>query len=154
MSFSNTKLNKEQMLREKRKKDYQANKGNWEYSFFQKSFDPNEESNRKVLLKPANNIDPNNFHLHINPTLPREEIIFNKYKSGEKISKTEKMMLDNWLEKKTKIIEQDIEDIRILGLASKPVTNEGKTILILEVLCHEIKKNNKYAIANIYLRLM
>jgi hypothetical protein len=154
MSFSNTKLNKEQMLREKRKKDYQANKGNWEYSFFQKTFDPNEESNRKVLLKPANNIDPNNFHLHINPTLPREEIIFNKYQSGEKISKTEKMMLDNWLEKKTKIIEQDMEDIRILGLASKPVTHEGKTVLILEVLCHEIKKKNKYAIANIYLRLM
>ena len=154
MSFSNTKLNKEQLQREKRKKDYQANKGNWEYSFFQKIFDSNEESNRKVLLKPSNNIDPNNFHLHINPTLSREEDIFNKNKSGKKISKTEKMILDNWLDKKQKLIAQDLEDIKILGLASKPTTNEGKTILILEVLCHEIKKNNKDAIVNIFLRLM
>ena len=95
MSFSNTKLNKEQLQREKRKKDYQANKGNWEYSFFQKTFDPNEESNRKVLLKPSNNIDPNNFHLHINPTLSREEDIFNRNKSGKKISKTESPFQQN-----------------------------------------------------------
>jgi hypothetical protein len=155
MSFYNSKsTTKEMALKKKRHEAYQANKGNWEYSFFQKSFDPNEESNRKVLLKPGNNIDPNNFHLHINPTLSREEIIFNKNKAGQKISKTEKMMLDNWLEKRAKLIEQDVQDIKILGLHAKPVTNNGKTILILEVLCHEIKKNNKDAIANIFLRLM
>ena len=64
----NNKLNKELLQKNERKKAYQANKGNWEYSFFQKVFDTNEESNRKILLKPSNNIDPNNFHLHINPT--------------------------------------------------------------------------------------
>lgn len=40
-------LNKELLLKKNRIKAYQANKGNWEYSFFQKHFDPNEESNRK-----------------------------------------------------------------------------------------------------------
>lgn len=147
-------LNKELLLKKNRNKAYQANKGNWEYSFFQKQFDPNEESNRKMLLKPSNNIDPNNFHLHINPTLSREEIIFNKNKAGKPISKTEKMILDNWLTKKASLIEKDMEDIKMLGLASRPQTNEGKTILILETLCYEIKKNNKELIANIHLRLM
>ena len=64
------------------------------------------------------------------------------------------MILDNWLSKKGKLIEQDIEDINTLGLASKPITDEGRTMLILESLCHQIKKNNKELIANIYLRLM
>ena len=154
MSYSNTKLNKELLLKKERNKAYQLGKGFWEYSFSQKVFDPNEESNRKILLKPSNNIDPNNFHLHINPTLSREEVIYQKNQNGEKLSKTEKMILDNWLIKKAKIIEQDIEEIKVLGPASKPTTNEGKTILILETLINEVKKNNKDSIANIYLRLM
>ena len=54
--------NTNKMLEKKKASDkaYQENKGNWEYSFFQKTFNPNEESNRKMLLKPSNNIDPNN----------------------------------------------------------------------------------------------
>jgi hypothetical protein len=50
------------------------------------------------------------------------------------------MILDNWTSKKASLIEKDMEDIKNLGLASKPTTNEGKTILILETLCYEIKK--------------
>jgi len=150
-------MNKSTKLIEKKKasdKAYQENKGNWEYSFFQKVSNPNEESNRKMSLKPSNNIDPNNFHLHVNPSLSKEEIIFNKNKSGIKISKTEKIILDNWLDKRTKAFENDVLNIKLLGLAAKPDTNEGKTILLLETLVHAIKKKDNDLIVNIHLRLM
>ena len=153
MIYTNTKMKKDLDLKKKRDEVYQTNRGNWAWST-QKHFDPNEESKRKVLLQPSNSIDPNTFHLYINPMPSKEEIIFNKYNSGEKITKTEKMILDNWLEKKSQAIERDIIDIKTLGLIAKPLTNEGKTILILNVLTHEIKKKNKDGIANIYLRLM
>lgn len=150
-------MNKTNKMLEKKKateKAYQENKGNWEYNFFQKIFNPNEESNRKMMLKPSNNIDPNNFHLHVNPTLSKEEVIYNKSKDGVKISKTEKIILDNWLDKRTKAFENDIQNIKLLGLSAKPDTNEGKTNLILETLIHAIKKNDKDMIINIHLRLM
>ena len=150
-------MNTTNKILEKKKaaeKAYQENKGNWEYSFFQKVFDPNQESNRKMLLKPSNNIDPNNFHLHVNPTLSHEEVIYNKSKADEKLSKKEKIILDNWLDKKNKAIESDIQSIKSLGLVARPETNEGKTILILETLSHAIKKNDKDLIINIHLRLM
>ena len=150
-------MNKTNKMLEKKKasdKAYQENKGNWEYSFFQKTFNPNEESNRKMLLKPSNNIDPNNFYMHVNPSLSKEELIFNKKKNSLKITKTEQMILDNWLDKKKKIFENDIQNIKLLGLVAKPETNEGKTILILETLIHAIKKNDINLIINIHLRLM
>lgn len=152
--MNSKKSNKILLKKKESDKMYQENKGNWEYSFFQKVFNTNEESNRKVLLKPSNNIDPNNFYLYINPSLTREEKIFNKNKNNEKISKTEKIILDNWLNNKAKNINQDMINIKTLGIYAKPDTNEGKTVLILEVLSQEIKKNNNDSIINIYLRLM
>ena len=65
------KMSKEQIKKDEKKKAYQENKGNWEYSFFQKHFDPNDEANKKLALKPTNGIDPNNFHMYINPTLSK-----------------------------------------------------------------------------------
>jgi hypothetical protein len=112
--------------------EYKAKKGDWEYSFYQKVFDPNEEPNRKMQLKPSNVIDPNIFHLYVNPTLTNEENIFNKSKTSEKLSKKEKIILDNWLDKKDKAVKNDLENIKLLGLAARPDTNEGKTILILD----------------------
>jgi len=148
------KMTKEQIKKDEKKKAYQENKGNWEYSFFQKHFDPNDEANKKLALKPINGIDPNNFHMYINPTLSKEEIIFNKYKDKKSITKTEKMILDNWVSKRDKMINDDIESIKSLGLSYKPNTNEGKTVLILELLKQETKKKNKDLIINIHLRLM
>lgn len=150
-------MSQSKKIAEKKKaasEEYKAKKGDWEYSFYQKVFDPNEEPNRKMQLKPSNVIDPNIFHLYVNPTLTNEEIIFNKSKTSEKLSKKEKIILDNWLDKKDKAIKNDLENIKLLGLAARPETNEGKTILILETLSHGIKKNDKDLITNIYLRLM
>jgi hypothetical protein len=144
-------MNQSKKIMEKKmaaKEAYKAGKGDWEYSFNQRMFDPNEESNRKMQLKPSNVIDPNSFHLHVNPKLTHEEIIFNKNKASEKLSKKEKIILDNWLDKKAKAIEQDHQNIKLLGLAARPNTNEGKTILILDTLSHGIKKNDKDLITN------
>jgi len=150
----NTKINKELLQKKERNKAYQANKGNWEYSFSQKTFNPNEESMRKVLLKPSNNINPNNFGIHINPTLSREEKISNKSNLGKVLTKTEQIIFDNWKNKKAKLIDEDIKEITSIGFAATPKTNEGRTMLLLETLCIQIKKDNKELIANIYLRLM
>ena len=152
--MNSKKSNKVLLKKKESAEKYQANKGNWEHNSFQKVFDANEESRRKVLLTPENSLDPNTFHIHVNPSMSREEKIFYKNKKGDAISKTELMILNNWLDRKSKEITQDIENIKTLGINAKPVTNEGKTVLILEILAQEIKKNNKDSIINIHLRLM
>lgn len=161
MSFNNyknhkitiTKL-KEQKKREQKKKEFRENKGNWEFNFFQKTFNPNNEAAIKLSLTPENSFNPKNVHQYINPEISKEEKILIKSNNGIKLKTTEQIILQNYLTIQNNLNKNDIETIKKLGVLSKPVTKEGKTRLLLYILDYEIKKNNIESIANIYLRLM
>ena len=137
-----------------KKKNISDNKGNWEFSFFQKKYDPNNEGNIKLSINPDKNFDPKLIHQYINSTLSKEEIILNKKKNNESLNTSEMIILHNYLHKESETIKIDINNIKKYGLATKPLTKEGKTRLLLHTLDYQIKKDNKDLIANIYLRLL
>ena len=141
------------------------NKGNWEFSFFQKKYDPIQEGNIKLSLKPLNSFNPKLVHEYINPELSKEEKLLNKKNEGIKLNVKENIIIQNYIEKKNRAVQNDIENIKLHGVASQPTTKEGKTRKLLEVLKQQL---NNYtglqpqpqsqpqhsAIANIYLRLL
>jgi hypothetical protein len=132
------------------------NKGNWEFSFFQKKFDPVQESNIKLSLKPSNSFNPKLVHQYINPDLPKEEQLLNKQSSGVKLNAKELIIIQNYLDKKEKAIQHDIENIKLHGVASLPTTKEGRTRKLLEALKQQLNPTkgaiNNISVANIYLR--
>lgn len=133
------------------------NKGNWEFSFFQKKHDPTVESNIKLSLKPANSFNPKYIHQYINPEISKEEQYLQKKLAGQTLKTNENIILQNYLDKKAKAIENDILALKTQGLACQPTTKEGKTRLLLKVLESQFapsKEVNKISVANIYLRLL
>ena len=139
---------------EQRRKAFKDNKGNWEYSFFQKKFNPDEESKIKVSMRPENGFNPKNVHQYITPEISREEQIVMKKERGDVLKSTEKIVYDNYTQKCEEAIKADIAAIKSQGLSAKPRTKEGRTRLLLQTLIHQLEKNNKELVANIYLRLM
>ena len=65
------------------------NKGNWEYSFFQKNHIENEEQNIKMELRPDYIFNLKKIQDYINPQLSKEEVIEQLFLSGEKLNKTQ-----------------------------------------------------------------
>jgi len=130
------------------------NKGNWEFSFFQKSINLVEESNIKLLLKPENSFNPKNINKYINKEFSKEELILIKKNKGEKLKNTETIILKNYLDKNTKNIKNDIDLIKKYNINAKPITNEGKIRLLLTNLNILLEKNNIEGIVNIYLKLL
>jgi DEAD/DEAH box helicase len=129
------------------------NRGNWEFSFFQKKVVPNEEQAIKVGMRPENGFDPRLVHQYINPQQSKEEIIFQRNANGETLNKAERIILENYLEKKDKALNEDIKALEKFGLNAKPQTNEGRTRLLLLTLQHQISKGNYDLVCNIFLRL-
>jgi hypothetical protein len=75
-------------------------KGDWEYTFFQKKYIPNEEENIKVKLRPENVFDPTIIHSYINPQPKKEDILHQRKINGEHLNKSEVIILTNYLNKK------------------------------------------------------
>lgn len=134
------------------------NKGNWEFSFFQKKHDPNIESNIKLSLKPVNSFNPKHIHQYINPELSKEEQYLKKKLSGQPLKNNEQIIVQNYLDKKASAIEADILALKTYGISCQPVTKEGKTRLLLKILEQQLsplkETINKISVANIYLRLL
>ena len=129
------------------------NRGNWEFSFFQKKVVPNEEQAIKVGMRPENGFDPRLVHQYINHQQSKEEGIFKRNAKGETLNKAERIILENYLEKKDKALNEDIRSLEKFGLNAKPQTNEGRTRLLLLTLQHQITKSNYDLVCNIFLRL-
>jgi hypothetical protein len=129
------------------------NRGNWEFSFFQKKVVPNEEQAIKVGMRPDNVFDPRLVHQYINPQISKEEIIFQRNAKGESLTKAEKIILENYLEKKDRAVSEDLKALEKFGLNAKPQTNEGRTRLLLMTLQNQITKGNNDLVCNIFLRL-
>jgi len=135
------------------------NKGNWEFSFFQKTYEDknyniNKEATIKVALRPDNGFNPKNIHQYINPEKSKEEIVLDKKKNKEQLNTKEQIILNNYLEKQKAAIQYDKELIEKFSLGAKPTTGEGKIRLLLHTLDYQIKNNNYDFVANIQLRLL
>jgi superfamily II RNA helicase len=135
------------------------NKGNWEFSFFQKTYEDknyniNKEATIKVALRPDNGFNPKNIQQYINPEKTKEEIILDKKKNKEQLNTKEMIIMTNYLEKQKTAVADDIMLIEKYSLGAKPTTREGKIRLLLHTLDYQIKNNNFDFVANIYLRLM
>lgn len=130
------------------------NKGNWEFSFFQKKYDPVLESNIKQSMKLNNSFNPKLVHQYINPNTSKEELLLEKKNNGDILKSKDTIILNNYINKEIELLKNDINNIKLHGLSAKPITKEGKTRLLLHTLDYQIKKNNNELIANIYLRLM
>lgn len=150
----NTSVVNRKKKEEQRRKEYKDNKGNWEYSFFQKKFNPEEESAIKVSMRPDNGFNPKNVHQYISPEISKEEKIELKVKNGESLKSNEKIIYDNYIKKRDDAIKSDIEALKSFGLNAKPQTNEGRTRLLLKALNVQIEKKKFDLVVNIYLRLM
>jgi superfamily II RNA helicase len=138
----------------KKSKEIKDNKGNWEFNFFQKYYNPNEEAKIKIQMKQDNDFNPKNIYKYIEIQISKEEVILNKQLNGILLKQSDKIILNNYINKKKEIIKNDINAIVIYGLSAKPNSNEGKLRLLLQTLNYQIEKNNKELIANIYLKLM
>ena len=128
-------------------------RGNWEFSFYQKSVDLVTEANIKSKLKPSNSFDPKNVHSYINPQPSKEEVIFEKNQKKEKLNKAEKIILENYISKKKIAIAKDYELIEKNGLNAVPNTQEGKYYLLLYALDYYFKKDMRQMIYSIYFKL-
>lgn len=130
------------------------NKGNWEFSFFQKHYDPIGESNIKLLLTPENGFNPKNMYNYTHNDISKEEKLILKKNNGEKLKNSELIIVKNYIDKKIENIKNDIKLIKLYGTNAKPTTKEGRTRLLLENLDLQLQKNNKENIVSIYLKLM
>ena len=130
------------------------NKGNWEFSFFQKKYNPNEEANIKLSMKPDNGFNPKNVHNYINKTLSKEEKILIKKNQGTKIKSVEELILQNYLKKNEQIYKMDIQNIQKYGSKAQPISMNGKIHLLFKILEEQLDKDNKDNIVNIYFKLM
>ncbi len=130
------------------------NRGNWEFSFFQKKFIPNEEQAIKTGMRPENSFDPKLIKQYIDPQPSKEEMLVIKKEQGHTLNKSEKIIYDNYMKKKDDAVKEDIEQLQKFGLNAKPTTNEGRTRLLLLTLQNQISKGNSDNICNIFLRLM
>jgi hypothetical protein len=134
-------------------KNLKDTKGDWEFSAYQKKFIPNEEQNIKKEMCPENSFNPKLIPEYINPNSSKEIIILQKSKDGETLNKSEKIILENYLEKKDLVIKKELDNIEKFGLSIKPTTNEGRVLILLMSLEKVLLKNNNDMVCNIYLRL-
>lgn len=139
--------------KEEKKRLYNANKGHWAYSFFQKVFNPDTEGNIKKTMCPENSFNPKEAHRMINPTISREEELLNKKNLGLPLKTSEQIVLENYLKKKVEAIKNDFKAIDTFKFNASPQTREGRLKLLLNTLVLKIQKNEPLFVANIYLRL-
>jgi hypothetical protein len=128
------------------------NKGNWEYSFFQKVIIPNEEQNIKFDLRPENSFDIKKIHQYLNPTISKEELIENKFNSLGKLSKSEMIIYNNYKSKKELEFNKDLEEIKKYGVKAKVTSKEGKIHFLFYLLDGYLKIKSISNIFQIYLK--
>lgn len=150
---NNTTSTKLQKKREERQKAYKENRGNWEFTFFQKKHDPDQEAKIKIAMKPSNGFNPANIHQYITPEPSREDLICAKKARGEFLKSSEQIIFDNYTASKNKAIKEDFAAVASRGINAQVTTIEGRTKRLLHTLDLMLKKADKEMVANIFLRL-
>ncbi len=115
------------------------NRGNWEAAFFQRGKDKIDEQFVKTGC-PTGSFDPFNIPNLMNPKLSREEELLSKRNNGDKLNKSENMIVDIYLEKQIKKIEQDLSKLELHGLNAKPETDECRVRLLFKTIEYYLSK--------------
>jgi superfamily II DNA or RNA helicase len=109
------------------------NRGFWEGSLFQRGKEKIDEQCIKTDC-PTGSFDPYNIPSLMNPKLSREEELLAKRNNNQKLNKTENMIVDIYIEKKIKKVEQDLAKLELHGLNAKPETDEGRIRLLFKTI--------------------
>ena len=140
MSYSVVNNNK---FKTKKTKDNKSEKGFWEYSRFQKR----ENDINEQFLKsrcPSGNFDHNKIENMMYPKKSKEDIILDKFNSGEKLRSDEKLIANNICNKRKREVEIDIEKINKFGLNAKDInTDEGRIRKLLLVAEQKLESNDE-----------
>lgn len=112
-------------------------RGNWEAAFFQRGKVKIDEQCIKSNC-PTGNFNPYNIPDLMNPRLSKEEDILDKKNKGIKLTKTETMIIENYIDKQNKKIQSDIEKLELHGLNAKPETDEGRIRLLFKTIQYYI----------------
>ncbi len=115
------------------------NRGNWEAAFFQRGKDQIDEQCVKTGC-PTGSFNPYDIPNLMNPKLSREEEYLSKRNNGEKLNKAENMIVDIYLEKQEKKVEQDLAKLELHGLNAKPETDEGRIRLLFKTIEYYLTK--------------
>ena len=132
-------------------------KGNWRFSFYQKTqhYNNNEQMIKRGM-RPQGGFNPINVKDYINPEMTYDEKLALRVLKGDKLKSGEKIQYQNYLDIQKNMIEEDMKRIEFIKKnksGDKPITNDGKLHLIFHFLLEHIKKDNKLAICNCYLKL-
>jgi hypothetical protein len=130
------------------------NRGNWPYSFFQRSI--NNEQQIKVQSY-TSNFDHSKIPYLMSSELSPIEILVNKYhnatQNNEKLSKSDKLRVENYLNKQQKKIEEDFKLLEKSQLNANVETVEGKIRKLFLVCDKYIENNDNDMIFYVYQKL-
>ncbi len=115
------------------------NRGNWEGSLFQRGKDKIDEQCIKTDC-PTGSFDPFNIPSLMNPKLSREEELLSKRNNNEKLNKAENMIVDIYIDRQIKKIEQDLAKLELHGLNAKPETDEVRVRLLFKTIEYYLTK--------------
>lgn len=128
-------------------------KGNWEFSFFQKKYDPVNEINIKTKLVPSNNFSLKNLDKYSSNYTSKEKELLIKQQT-EPLNSKELIILKNYINKQNLSIQKDYAYINSIGISYVPVTIEGKIKLTLVLLENQLKKQNSNLLVQLYYKLL
>lgn len=118
-------------------------KGDWEASFFQRGSWKNQIKEQCVKADcPTGSFDPYMIYELMNHKKSREEELLDKKARGDKLNKTEQMLIDIYIKKQADRIADDIDKIEKLGLNARPETDEGRIRLLFKVAEYQKEKGS------------
>jgi hypothetical protein len=116
-------------------------KGNWEFSFFQRGREQIPEQKIKAEC-PTGSFDHSKINELMNPRISMMDVLKEKYNKKQKLSNADNIRIKNYLSKEKQSIERDIEKIKKNGLNADVETIEGRVRKIFLILEHYIKAND------------
>jgi hypothetical protein len=128
-------------------------KGNWQYSHFQKIYNSTDQPRTIQGYGMEVGFDPSKIKDHMNPIEPKESIIQKKIDEGKKLTSSEKVIINNFDTKNKRKMDEDMLSIQKFGLNAEVSTPDGRHLKLIKTLEHVIKNSNSNMIALIYLKL-
>ena len=129
-------------------------KGMWEYMTpEQVSKNPNQEEIIKSQLTQGKKFDIDKIEDYLNPQVSLYDKLTKKLNDGKKLSKAEKIQLDNILTKEKVKFEKDKDQIKILKHKAKVETLNGRKLKLLVNIKFFMEKNNIDKLVHSFLKL-
>jgi hypothetical protein len=134
----------------KNKPKFTDTKGFWEWNSYQKPHLKSSEEAIKSKLS-TGNFDHNKIDEMIDPQLSLIERIKSK---KEKLNSKEKIILENYIQKKSNAIENDLSSLKKLGLKADVKTDIGRIYKLFMVAENQLSSNNDDMVFYIYQKLL